>query len=234
MADKSPFYHSTIKRYVAIFGSVFNELSIINDKGEQQLVPLFYAPREKFLVLRQENKDKHQLNVAMPYPRMAFEMTGISYAPQRHTNKFNRIVEKNSNKWQWNRVPYDFNFQLYIYTKQQETGLKIIEQIAPIFTPTLNVTINEIDTYHLNNDIAIELDSVQQDMDYQGGFESQRTLSWTLGFTVKGWLYARDNINVHIKEVIAKLSNKDLDEIFARYTKENAPEIKQVDYSQRG
>lgn len=38
-----PFYHSTIKRLVTIFGSVFNEVSYIDDFGKEQRVPLFLS-----------------------------------------------------------------------------------------------------------------------------------------------------------------------------------------------
>lgn len=214
-----PFYHSTIKRLVTIFGSVFNEVSYIDDFGKEQRVPLFYAPREKFLVDRLELSDMHRIGMTQPWPRMAFEMVGMNHAPERQVNPMHKI-KSDGGKWQYNRVPYDFSFQLFVATKQFENSLKIIEQILPIFSPAFNVTVNELDEWDTKTDISIILDSVQHDIDYQGDLSEPRTIVWTLGFTLKAYLYCRDNLQAQIKETITTLSTSQMDEQFTRMTAE--------------
>lgn len=217
-----PFYHSTIKRLVTIFGSVFNEVEYVDDFGKVQKVPLFYSAREKFLVDRLELSDMHRIGMNQPWPIMAFEMTGMNYAPERQVNPIHKF-KSDGGKWQYNRVPYDFSFQLYIATKQFENSLKIVEQILPIFSPAFNVTVNELSEWDTNTDISIILDSVQHDIDYQGDLTEQRTIVWTLGFTLKAYLYCRDNLQAQIKETITTLSTSEMDEQFTKMTAEVIP-----------
>lgn len=218
MKDKSPFYHSTIKRLVTIFGSVFNEVDYFDDFGNRQRVPLFYSPREKFLVDRVELADMYRINSNQPWPRMGFEMVGMNYAPERQVNPIHRFRQGASGKWQYNRVPYDFSFQLYVATKQFEPSLRIIEQILPIFSPAFNVTVNELDGWDTATDITIVFDSISYDIDYQGDLTSERTIVWTLGFTLKAFLYCRDNLQTQIKETITKLSTSEMDRQFDQMT----------------
>ena len=217
-----PFYHSTIKRLVTIFGSVFNEVNYIDDFGKEQRVPLFYSPREKFLVDRLELSDMRSITRGHPWPRMAFEMVGLNYAPERQINPMHKM-KSDGGKWQYNRVPYDFSFQLFIATKQFENSLKIIEQILPIFSPAFNVTVNELDEWNTKTDISIILDSVQHDIEYQGDLTEPRTIVWTLGFTLKAYLYCKDNLQAKIKETITTLSTSEMDERFTRLTAEVVP-----------
>lgn len=217
-----PFYHSTIKRLVTIFGSVFNEVDYIDDFGKQQRVPLFYSPREKFLVDRLESADIYHIGITQPYPRMAFELVGMNYAPERQTNPMHKF-KSNTGKWQYNRIAYDFSFQLYVASLQFETSLKIIEQILPIFSPAFNVTVNELDDWTTKTDISIVLDSVQHDIDYQGELTNPRTIVWTLGLTLKAYIYSRDNLQAQIKETITSLSTSDLDRQFLKLISQVVP-----------
>ena len=54
------FYHGTLRRYVMIFGTLFNEIIISRDdnSGTQQkrfTVPISYGPMQKFLAMIQSN-----------------------------------------------------------------------------------------------------------------------------------------------------------------------------------
>lgn len=213
------FYYETIKRITAIFGSLFDEVTYKTDKGALQKVPIFYSPREKFLVAQVDDGDIYRLNVSQSLPRMAFEMIGINYAPERATNRHQKISNSNSTKWQWNRHPYDFSFNLYIATKRFETSLQIVEQIIPLFTPSFNITVNEMDELRLDNDIAIVLNSEQHEFDYQGSLaEDQSIVIWTLQFTVKAWLYNNTNTTAKITEAISRITAGELDSKYEDYT----------------
>ena len=56
----STFYHQTIRKYVAVFGTIFNDLNIErkNSSGtviEKFKVPLAYGPKQKWLLAIQES-----------------------------------------------------------------------------------------------------------------------------------------------------------------------------------
>lgn len=215
---KPVFYYGTIKRLIVIFGSLFNEVYYENNNKEIVKVPLFFAQREKFLVKRTEAQDMYRLNEDKTYPRMAFDLTGLNYAPERQTNAMNKIKAiENNKKYQYNRISYDFTFNLYITTKYLEQSLKIVEQILPLFSPSFNVLVNEVDGFDTETDIPIILNSVSQSIDYEGPFDGQRDIVWTLNFTVKAFLYNDTKTSEVIKTAIATLSPNQYDIMFEQY-----------------
>lgn len=212
------FYYGTIKRLIVIFGSLFNEVYYKNDHNEIVKVPLFFAQREKFLVKRKEAEDMYRINEDKTYPRMAFDLTGLNYAPERQTNAIQKIRPfNNESVYQYNRVAYDFTFNLHITTKYLEQSLKIVEQIVPLFSPAFNVTVNEVDGFDTETDIPIILNSITEDIEYQGGYETQREIKWTLNFTVKSFLYNDTRTSTVIKKAIATLSPNQYDSMFEQY-----------------
>ena len=72
---------------------------------------------------------------ALSLPRMSFELSNLAYDGSRKKNTLNLTVRKdltnpNKLKYQYQSVPYDLNFRLYIYVKNAEDGTKILEQIS--------------------------------------------------------------------------------------------------------
>ena len=192
------WYFSTMRKYVIIFGTLFNDIHITrtNTAGatvDLLKVPLSYAAKEKMLA-RLENDPEIQRQTALLLPRMSFEMTGLSYDQQRKLNTLGRIAVKdttnlNKLKYQYNPVPYNFDFKLSIYVKNAEDGTKIMEQILPFFTPDWTVTVALIPEMNINMDIPVILNNVSVEDSYDGQFADRRALIWTLDFTLKGYIY---------------------------------------------
>jgi hypothetical protein len=198
MFGHGTFYFSTIRKMVVYFGTVFNDVRITRTDGEGNpvaliKVPLTYAPKDKMLA-RVDSDPNIQRQAAIVLPRMSFEMTGLAYDGGRKLNTFAaQVVKDDSNasklKRQYNPVPYNFDFNLYIYVKNAEDGTKIIEQILPFFTPDWTATVNLIPEMNIAMDIPIILDSIGVEDSYDGQFQERRAIIWTLSFTVKGWIY---------------------------------------------
>ena len=91
----SHFYHGLIRKYVILFGSLFNDIYIervdANNVVQKTIkVPLQYGPKEKYLTRYQQNPDLLR-EVSMAFPRMSFEITGVSYNTNRKLNTIARI-----------------------------------------------------------------------------------------------------------------------------------------------
>lgn len=192
------WYFSTMRKYVILFGTLFNDIHITrtNSAGttvDLLKVPLSYAAKEKMLA-RLENDPNIDRPTSIALPRMSFEMTGISYDQTRKLNTIGRIAVKDTTnpnriKYQYNPVPYNFDFKLSIYVKNAEDGTKILEQILPFFTPDWTATIALIPEMNINMDIPVILNNVSVEDSYEGKFEERRALIWTLNFTLKGYIY---------------------------------------------
>jgi hypothetical protein len=193
------FYFSTIRKYVTLFGTLFDDISIIRtDKNNTPVavikVPITYAPKEKMLARLQQDPNIDRPSATVPLPYMSFEMTGLKYDSSRKLNTIGRISSANNSinnkyNYQYNPVPYDIGFRLYVYVKNAEDGTKIIEQILPFFTPDFTTTLKLIPELEVKMDIPTVMNSISQDDTYDGSFTERRAIIWTLDFTMKGYIY---------------------------------------------
>lgn len=192
------FYHEHIRRYIVVFGTMFNNI-VISRKTEAGVVdkrikvPISYSPRDKLLA-RIETDPNLNKPTAISLPRMGFEITSMTYAGERKLSTVQRYnVQSSSDSSKKNLVyapvPYDINFQLSIMVKNAEDGTQILEQILPFFTPEWTNTVQLIDDMEIKMDIPLVLLSVSSDDTYDGDYESRRALIWTLDFTMKCYFY---------------------------------------------
>ena len=202
--------HDTIRKYVILFGTLFDSIYINrkNSAGEtvQTLkIPLNYGPKDKILARLNSDSTLSQ-STAITLPRMAFDMTTMNYAGERKPNTINRLTkaytaDKNQISYQYAPVPYDFTFSLYIMVKNADDGTQIIEQILPYFTPEWTATVNLVPAIDGKYDIPIILNDVSMEDTYEGNFETRRAIIYTLTFTVKGWLFGPTKTSEIIKEI---------------------------------
>ncbi len=191
------FYHNTIRRYVILFGTLFNDIHINREDTSQGVtrtikVPISYGPKEKMLA--RLDADPELKRPAIVLPRMSFELTDLNYGPTRKLNTIGKIVaanpdDTNSAKYQYTPVPYDLNFILSIAVKNADDGTRILEQILPFFTPNWNSTVDLIPELGIKLDIPIILNAVSSEDSYEGDFEARRSIVWTLSFTMKGYIF---------------------------------------------
>lgn len=188
----STFSHDILRKYVILFGTLFNNI-YINRKNTDGTtaqtikVPLSYGPKEKFLA-RLEGNPTLDNKIAITVPRISFEMTSFQYDPDRKLNTLNRKVK--DNKYQYQPVPYNITFQLSILVKNADDGTKIVEQILPYFTPEWTASVHLIPEMEDDPwDIPIIMNGISTEDTYEGNFETRRAIIWTLDFTLKGYVF---------------------------------------------
>lgn len=198
MFTNEPFYFSSIRKYVILFGTLFNNIKINRTDNTGKVtslmkVPIGYGPKEKMLtrVVQDPNIDRQ---VAIQLPVMSFEITNFDYDGDRKRQTVHRIASLDAsnpdkNKYQYSPVPYNLGFSLSIYVKNAEDGTKIVEQILPYFTPDWTTTVNLIPEMDVKMDIPLILNRVSTEDTYTGDFKDRRALIWTLDFTMKGYLF---------------------------------------------
>ena len=195
------FYHETLRKYVIIFGTLFNDIRISrtdsNGNRVQDLrIPLAYGPRDKTLA-RLEQDPNFDREVAITLPRMSFEWIGLNYATERKLNTIRKnVYTANSNeqsklRTMYNPVPYDITFELNIMSKYVEDSTRIIEQIVPYFTPEFTVSATIIPEMNWKIDIPVVLDAISVQDTYESDFTQRRAIIHTLTFTLKGQLFPR-------------------------------------------
>lgn len=191
------YYHDTTRRYVIAFGSLFNNINVVRYKDgvevEREKVPITYSPKERFF-MRTEQDPEDRRSIAFKYPKIGFEVPGFTYAPSRHTFKQRKIsftdpTNANKRSYQYNAVPYDLSFMLYLAANSQDEIRQMMEQIIPFFSPSYTITVKVIPALNVLLDVPVVLNSVGAEDDYDQEFDNVRHIRMTLEFTVKGFYF---------------------------------------------
>ena len=210
------FKNDAIRNLVVAFGSLFNNIYIRRYNSdstikEQMRVPLAYGNKSKYLRRLDENgsiTNEDGTVVQMTLPRMSFEIESIEYDTTRKRNTMQKLSSLSADdsklNYAYSEVPYTINFNLYIMTKFMDDGLQIVEQILPYFTPEFTVSINPTDLA-TKMDIPLVLNSVTNEEEWEGDFDSRRSLIWNLGFSAKTYIYGRKSDQERIKRVMATM-----------------------------
>lgn len=207
----SHFYNQIVRKNIVSFGTLFNNIIMKSTDPsdgsalEELKVPLAYGPKQKFLVRIGENANSSK--VAITLPRLYFEMTSIDYDSSRKTSpiqKYKTIIDGNGDevRVQYVPVPYNFSFELGIIAKSQDDALQIAEQILPYFQPSLSIAINMIPDMNEKKDIAIVLNNVSYEDEWDDSFYERRYIVYTLNFTMKSYLYGPYSTADIIKKAI--------------------------------
>jgi len=215
MLDQT-FYWGTIRKAVIAFGNLFNSITIERKDADGNViqalkVPLAYSGKQKFLARIQQRPNVDDRNIQILAPRMAFEMLAMNYDYDRKIAPIqqSRTVNNSSTTLnaQYAPTPYNIQMGLYVYVKNQDDGLQIIEQILPYFNPDYNLKLIAIPELDLKNNLPVLLESINFDDSYEGNFEDRREIVWTLMFTIKLNFYGPVNRSGVIKKVIASTFN---------------------------
>lgn len=203
MLSNDYFYYGITRKYIIIFGSLFNNLIINRDDNSGNVtqiinVPISYASKEKMLT-RVVSDPSIQRQDAIILPRMSFEVMNVAYAADRKLNTMSNYGSGLSNTSvtsTYTPVPYDVFVNLYIYVKNNEDGTKIVEQILPFFTPDFTIKADMIPGLP-SLDVPIILNSVRLEDTNTADtvIKDTRVLVWNLSFTIKGNFYGPQRIS---------------------------------------
>ena len=191
------FYNQAVRKTVVSFGTLFNNIELKKTVDgqviETEKVPLAYGPKQKFLYRLQGNPTDGR-KVAITLPRIYFEMTGIDYDASRKTpatQKYKTVINNNGNevRTQYVPVPYNISFEVGILCKSQDDGLQILEQILPFFQPSFSMSLKFIPDMDEVRDVAVVLNSVDFDDDWEDDFSTRRSITYTMQFTAKSYIY---------------------------------------------
>lgn len=202
------FYHGTTSLYTSIVGTLFNNIKIKRDGTKFIKVPLSYAGQQKQNTRLKEGEDPDAVRYKMRLPRISYMLTGMEKDDTRITNKMHVLQEQNVNRVlsggvssQLNRVPYTFNYDVFIKTKHIDDMLQIIEQIIPYFNPSIKVVVKDNPDLDSETTVNISLIGNTFQDQFEGAYEEGRIIEVTLSFAVEGYLYTASSQSGIIKTV---------------------------------
>ena len=190
-------YHSAIRKYIIMFGNMFNDIDVVrfNNAGnavQTIRVPIAYGPKEKFLARLRQDPDMAAY-VGTTLPRLSFEITGFNYDPARQMNKQNRITSissgNNSLRSGFAPSPYSIDMSLYGMFANNEDAVQVVEQILPYFRPEWTNSVKIVPSLGIYVDVPTVLQGMTMEDTYEADFQTRRAIIYTFNFTVKGYIY---------------------------------------------
>ena len=215
------FYWSTTRKLTAVFGSMFNDIKIVRRASDdtevsRHLVPIQYGPKNSWYNSKELREADYISgegpNIKTMLPRISFELVGMVYNETRKTNTMNVMAsniagDTSSKQKLLAPVPYDFSFDLIVYSKYIEDGLQIVEQIIPYFSPSLNVKIKEMEDPLVYNDVQVTLEGVTNEDNYLDTLDTNRILTWTFAFRAAANVYPPIDPTSVIRKSIINIDN---------------------------
>jgi hypothetical protein len=205
--------HAAIRKYIIMFGSMFNDIDVVrfNTSGaavQSIRVPIAYGPKEKFLARLNQDPSLNK-PIATQLPRLAFEITDMTYAGQRGLNKLQRnsttSTNNNSSVSQFTPVPYDINITLYGMFANNEDAVQVVEQILPYFRPEYTHSLKLVPETGHYYDIPTVLQGMSIEDTYEGDFQTRRAIIYSFNFTVKGYIFGPVSTKGVIKRSIVDI-----------------------------
>lgn len=206
------YKNDTIRKLVIAFGCLFNNIKLEqkDQNGNARIftVPLSYASKEKFVKrLTQPSSISDKTRIEISLPRISFELFGLAYDPTRKFNKTNLTVKDNNATTitkTYSPVPYNFVFNVNVFTRNFEENLQIMEQILPFFSPEFIVSI-KMNAAYQSVDVPISIGTTQLTQEYEGDFSTRRFIVSTYQFIAKSYIYGELKTDYYVREVDYKL-----------------------------
>jgi len=208
-------YNRIILKMVVGFGNLFNNITLVRyqpdgTEAERFLIPIAYATKERYVMRLEDDYDLDK-KVQVALPRLSFEMTGMSYDSSRKQNTNTKNFNQTSSgvNAQYNPVPYDFDFNLYLYVRNIEDAMQVLEHIIPYFAPDYTMKLNLIPEMGVTKEIPVILKNADHEIVYEGDrAQETRMVIWTLSFTVKGYIFGKHSTAKLIKTSITNIMNQ--------------------------
>lgn len=220
------FYHRSIKKVIATFGSLFSDVTVEAGTGKIVKVPIHYAQKQKFVEVLANNQDMRDMYMDVALPVMGFEVVNYAYAPEQMTNPLNvqhKVIQGDGVSFMFTSVPYNIGIELYLATNTLDEMYQVIEQIIPFFAPQLTVTIRDKDIYDLKTNITFDLTAVSQDIQYETTFDEKRVIMCNFSFLAHTKFHSNPRSIQRIKDVIINMSEADHEELFEKLVGTRAP-----------
>lgn len=223
MTIEAFWYDNQLKRYINQFMAVFRDLQVSTGKRANRdsaliTVPTIVAPRDRVAAAAATG---HTQNNHMRVPIMSVDLSSIEYAPDRAkgTNLETREVFvpyggtiQQDAQTVYTRIatPYKLKMELAIYVSNKDHLFQILEQILPLFDPTLQLQTSDgpLDKTRIS---TIELLDISNEETFPPGTNSS-TMVTILTFQIDAWLTVPSEVKKNlVHKVIARISAMDGD-----------------------
>jgi len=216
-------YFNSIRNYTLAILDSLNDIKhwVKNEDGShnEEIIPLVFGNYEKSIAMEDIDRESFLNGNFKFIPRMVLTFEGMSKIPDRTTNKFQKISKiiqdpenpgKKEIQFGYNSVPYDFQYNLLIQARGLNQAFQIIEQIMPMFRPTMPLQIQEYPLFDSMTLTQLQSDDPQFDIIEEFEETDVNIVNITIPLNIRGNLYMPLQISGPVE--VVKLFNRLWDE----------------------
>ena len=200
------YYRETLWSVNVALLNMFNGMKVykFDDNGDRVKeieVPITNGPVEKTHQTRTTDFPGDGERYYLQIPRMALVCNGMTFNPDRsyspNEKRFwsKEVINLSGTDLEfedWQPVPYDYNFTLFIRTDRLGMLAQIIENITPYFAPSAVLRVKEFTFLNIERDLPVYMGGginfdFTDDLDTGG----MREVNASIDLTVHGWSYKR-------------------------------------------
>ena len=179
------FNDMTIYRYHDETGEIINTFK----------VPITFGPIEKTHQFRKEQESGEQYYLTLP--RMAITFNGTIPAPTRSKSSntdrlfFKEDLEESPPAFiDYEPVPTDYVFTVYIKTEFFKDYAQIVENIIPYFSPDrTTLVVKEFSFLEIARNLKVSMTAINSDWETSFSDQNMRELNGSFTLTVEGYAY---------------------------------------------
>lgn len=219
MTDHKYFYESQIKNRILQFMAVFCGLEVqtsfnpTTDTPNMSSVPVRFGHADRVVSSLLAHNTQ---NAPIQLPMMSVYLDDINISPSRMVGQTTerrqvhipeggifpddlRVIH------QARPVPYDMTFSVSIFASNHDQMFQILEQLLPLFTPSLQIQTSD-ELFDWTKITSLTLLEVQNTGNFGNIGQNQRLVQYTLKFLMPAYLHLPDLIRVdYIKRVLLRI-----------------------------
>jgi len=172
-------------------------------------VPISFGNYEKSVILSDvKEKDITTGNFNI-IPRLILSFAGMSRAPERQTQKYQRFSKRvqhpDSDKivldLSYNSIAYDFQFNLLLQARGMTMATQLVEQILSFFNPSMNLNIKEFPLFTEMTQTQIQISDPEFEIIEEFEDTQINIINVTFELTVRGNIYSNIGYQAPIETV---------------------------------
>ena len=216
-ALRSYYYNYQMRNYLLQFMAVFSDMQVSVGQNEDLSprlikVPVYGASKDRVVAaIKSENTQNKPIRL----PAMSAWLYGIDQAPdmrkgiggtrrQSYMPTGGLFPDDISVVEQRQPVPYKAQYELVLWSSNQDHNFQLLEQIMMLFNPQIQIQTSD-DGFDWTKITQIELTDIQQDENMDAGGD-RRISKTTLRFTMPIWIAAPVDVHQrYIKDIYLRV-----------------------------
>lgn len=209
-------YFSSTRNYTLALLNSFNNIKywveqedIDPNKQKEFIIPISFGSYEKSSALQDIDESTITGGNFNYLPRLVLGFEGMTKAPDRQTNKFQKLTKKVydpdslkvSLDVSYNSVAYDFHFSLLLQSRGFTINSQVVEEILVRFNPSLNLLIKEFPIFEASTETQILIGDPAFEILDEFAEEDVNIVQTTFDITVRGNIYSQIELKGAIETV---------------------------------